>query len=175
TLHLKETKDLEQVLSFLLFGDGGAACLVTAEPGGIALDSFRALLVPDTRDLITWSIRESGFDMVLSGQVPSAIHEGLRAHAGEILAGSPASSIDLWAVHPGGRTVLDAVERAFELAPAALAASREVLRRYGNMSSATVMFVMDALLRSSVGCASGCAMSFGPGMIAETMLFHALG
>ena len=175
TLHLQETKDIEQILSFLLFGDGCAACLVTAEPEGAALDSFRALLVPDTRDLITWTIRESGFDMVLSGQVPAAIRDGLRARTDEILAGSPASSIDLWAVHPGGRSVLDAVERAFDLAPAALASSREVLRRYGNMSSATVMFVLDALLRSPIRGAAGCAMSFGPGMVAETMLFRAIG
>ena len=67
----------------------------------------------------------------------------------EILAGAAARAIDLWAVHPGGRTVLDAVERAFELAPEALADSREVLRRYGNMSSATVMFVIERLLRSA--------------------------
>jgi len=175
TLHLKETKDLEQILSFLLFGDGCAACLVTAEPEGVALDSFHALVVPHTRDLITWTIRDSGFDMVLSGQVPAAIHDGLRTHAEEVLDGAPASSIDLWAVHPGGRTVLDSVERAFNLAPAALSASRDVLRRYGNMSSATVMFVLDALLRASGAGASGCAMSFGPGMVAETMLFHVIG
>lgn len=173
TLHLKETTDMEQVLSFLLFGDGCAACLVTADPVGVALDRFRAVLVPDTRELITWNIRDFGFDMVLSGGVPAAIHDGLHAHAEDILGGAPVNSIDLWAVHPGGRTVLDAVERAFGLAPAALAASREVLRRYGNMSSATVMFVIKSLLRSSVRGASGCAMSFGPGLIAETMLFRA--
>ena len=61
TLHLKETTDIEQVLSFLLFGDGCAACLVSADPVGIALDSFRAVLVPGTRDLITWNIREFRF------------------------------------------------------------------------------------------------------------------
>jgi len=175
TLHLKETSDLEQILSFLLFGDGCAACLVTSEPHGAAMDSFRAVLVPDTRELITWHIRDFGFDMVLSGQVPATIREALRVSADEILADSPASKVDLWAVHPGGRTVLDAVERAFSLAPAALAASREVLRRYGNMSSATVMFVLQALLRSPTRGASGCAMSFGPGLIAETMLFRAAG
>ena len=58
TLHLREATDLEQMLAFLLFGDGCAACLVSAEPVGSALDSFRAVLVPDTRDLITWNIRE---------------------------------------------------------------------------------------------------------------------
>ena len=163
------------MLSFLLFGDGCAACIVSADPVGIALDSFRAVLVPDTRELITWTIRDFGFDMVLSGQVPGAIHDALHDHMDEILGGAQASAIDLWAVHPGGRTVLDAVERAFDLTPAALAASREVLRRYGNMSSATVMFVIEKLLRinriNRTDC-TGCAMSFGPGLTAETMLFR---
>jgi predicted naringenin-chalcone synthase len=76
-------------------------------------------------------------------------------------------------VHPGGRSVLDAVERALELKPPALGASREILRQFGNMSSATVMFVLETMLRSPREGALGCAMSFGPGLIAETMLFHA--
>jgi predicted naringenin-chalcone synthase len=172
TLHFKETADLDQTLSFLLWGDGCAACLVSADPVGTALDSFRAVLVPDTRDLITWHIRESGFDMVLSGLVPATIHNALAEHRADILDGAAPEAIDLWAVHPGGRTVLDAVERAFALAPPMLAASREVLRRYGNMSSATVMFVIEALLKSPARGRKGCAMAFGPGLVAETMLFR---
>jgi predicted naringenin-chalcone synthase len=172
TLHLKETADIEQVLAFLLFGDGCAACLVSADPTGTALDSFRAVVVPGTRDLMTWNIRDFGFDMILSGKVPAAIQEALHEHVGEILEGAPVGSIDLWAVHPGGRTVLDAVERALNLAPPALAASREVLHRYGNMSSATVMFVIEHLLRAGARGQKGCAMSFGPGLTAETMLFR---
>ncbi len=172
SLHLQETTNLEQVLSFLLFGDGCAACLVSADPVGSALDSFRAVLVPGTRDLITWNIGEFGFDMVLSGQVPGAIHDALQEHVGDILEGAPVAAIDLWAVHPGGRTVLDAVERAFALTPAMLSASRDVLRRYGNMSSATVMFVLEKLLRAGGRGRKGCAMAFGPGLIAETMLFR---
>jgi predicted naringenin-chalcone synthase len=131
--------------------------------------------VPGTRELITWSIRDFGFDMVLSGAVPGAIHDALHDHAGDILHGAPIGDIDLWAVHPGGRTVLDAVERAFALPASALAASREVLRRYGNMSSATVMFVIESLLRAGIRGQRGCAMSFGPGLIAETMLFRTVG
>jgi predicted naringenin-chalcone synthase len=84
------------------------------------------------------------------------------------------ASIDLWAVHPGGRTVLDAVEKAFDLPSEALAASRDVLNRFGNMSSVTLMFVLESMLRTAVPGAAGCAMSFGPGMVAETMLFHAV-
>lgn len=171
TLHLQETDEIEEVLSFLLFGDGCAAALVTAEPHGIALDRFRAVVVPGTGDLITWNIGDFGFDMVLSGQVPGTIHDALQKSVGEILDGADIRAIDLWAVHPGGRTVLDAVERAFALAPSSLATSRDVLRHYGNMSSGTVMFVLENMLRNAMVGAKGCAMAFGPGLTAETMLF----
>jgi predicted naringenin-chalcone synthase len=177
TLHLKEATELDQMLSFLLFGDGCAASLVTAEPTGIALDRFRAVLVPDTQDLITWHIRDFGFDMVLSGEVPAAIQRGIRAGGGDILDGAAVEAIELWAVHPGGRTVLDAVERGFRLPQGALAPSREVLRRVGNTSSAAVMFVLESMLRQAPqrgeAPARGCAMAFGPGLVAETMLFRA--
>lgn len=170
TLHFQETHDIAQLLCFLQFGDGCAASLVSAEPHGIALNSFKAMLLPDTRDLMSWTIGDNGFDMVLSGEVPAAIHHALQASSNELLAAEPAGPIELWAVHAGGRSILDAVERALKLAPKALAASREVLRRYGNMSSATVMFVLQELLRSPAR-GHGCAMSFGPGLVAETMLF----
>jgi alpha-pyrone synthase len=172
TLHLKETDDIEQILSFLIFADGCAASVISADPVGIALDRFHAILAPDTRELITWRIRESGFDMVLSGLVPGVIHTALAAEADAILAGAEAPMIDLWAVHPGGRSVLDAVEHALRLAPSALGVSRDVLRRFGNMSSATVMFVLKSLLQAPARRARGCGMAFGPGLVAETMLFH---
>jgi alpha-pyrone synthase len=175
TLHLNETNNIEQILTFLLFGDGCAASLVTAEPAGAALDTFRAIRSPGTRDLMTWKIGESGFDMALSGQVPSEIQSALHAHADEILDAWPRNSIDLWAIHPGGRTVLDAVERGLDLAPGSLADSREVLKSYGNMSSAAVMFVLQRMLRSAIAGQKGCAMSFGPGLVAETMTFHIVG
>ena len=139
TLHFQQTMNLAQMLCFLLFADGCSACLVTAEPKGIALESFRAVLISDSRELMAWNIRDLGFDMVLSGKVPRAIHDALRTAAGDILDCAPVSSIDLSAVHPGGHTILDAVERALDLPAVALRPSREVLRRYGNMSSATVI------------------------------------
>ena len=174
SLHLHETDDLEEILSFLLFADGCAAALVTADPVGVEMKSFRAALVPDTKELIRWNIRQQGFDMVLSGGVPGAIRNALINARDDILGG--ANNIDLWAVHPGGRTVLDAVEQAFGLPPEALMASRSVLHDYGNMSSGTVMFVLDRIMReASAGQnagKNGCAMSFGPGLVAETMMFR---
>lgn len=173
TLHLKQTTDLEKLLSFCLWGDGCAAALVSADPTGIALDSFHAIVAADSSELMTWSVRDDGFDMVLSGQVPAAIHDTLTARGGDILGPHDIADIALWAVHPGGKSVLDAVERALKLDSAALRPSREVLRAHGNMSSATVMFVLEAMLAQRRPHQLGCAMAFGPGLTAETMLFHA--
>lgn len=170
TLHFQETQDLEQVLSFLVFADGAAASLITAREQGFALDSFKAVMVPETRGLITWKIGGMGFDMLLSGQVPGELGRAL--HEGELMA--ERESIDVWAVHPGGRSILDAVEKGLELPADALTASREVLSCFGNMSSATVMFVLQRIMQQARPGQRGCAMSFGPGLTAETMRFHAV-
>jgi alpha-pyrone synthase len=172
SLHLQEASSLEQMLSFLLFGDGCAASIVSADPTGLAIDRFHAALLPDTRHLITWKISDVGFDMFLSSRVPGAIAEGLGRVAGEILDGAAPESMDRWAVHPGGRSVLDAVERGLDLRPEALVASRSVLEQFGNMSSPTVMFVLRSILGNARSRERGCAISFGPGLTAETMLFH---
>jgi predicted naringenin-chalcone synthase len=156
SLHMQETPDMEKVLSFLLFGDGCAAALVSTDPCGIAL----------------------GYDMYLSGKVPGRIAQALRqerteATPGGVLQGEPAESYGLWAVHAGGRTVLDAVEAGLELHPSALLPSRGVLHDYGNMSSATVMFVLQRLILAEPVQRNqrGLAMAFGPGMVAETFRF----
>jgi predicted naringenin-chalcone synthase len=175
TLHLRETKDLEKLLSFCLWGDGCTAALVTADPVGLRLDSFKALLAADTADLMSWSVRDDGFDMVLSGRVPHAIEDTLGAHRDVFLRGAAVADIDLWAVHPGGRSVLDAVERVLDLPAEALGRSRKVLRDKGNMSSATVMFVLEDMLATADPGMRGCGMAFGPGLTAETLLFEAVG
>lgn len=172
TLHMQETENLEQLLSFLLFADGCAAYLVSARPAGLAIDSFTALTIPETSGLITWRIRELGFDMQLSGRVPGEIRRELSL-AGSRITQSDPQSIDLWAVHPGGRTILDSVEQGLGLSPEALCDSRKVLASFGNMSSASVMFVLEQIMRHARAGQRGCAISFGPGVTAETMLFHA--
>lgn len=175
TLHLKQTQDLEQILTFSVFGDGCAAALVTSEPTGLALESFHAALAPGTADQISWTIRDLGFDMVLSGAVPGEIGKTLRGGLIDVLAGRTSAEVDLWAVHPGGRSVLDAVEDALELPPDALVASRNVLRANGNMSSATILFVLKEIMQDAKPDQTGCAMAFGPGLVAETMMFRAAG
>jgi predicted naringenin-chalcone synthase len=173
SLHFQEVHELEQVLSFLVFADGCAASLVTAQPRGLAIDSFLAVQIPETSHLITWRIGELGFDMILSGEVPGVIGRALKESGTQLTRGREQSSIDWWAVHPGGRSILDAVEKGLDLPSGALACSRDILARYGNMSSATVMFVLQQIIERAQAGQLGCAMSFGPGLTAETMLFHA--
>lgn len=182
TLHFQRTGDLERLLSMLLFGDGAAAALVTAEPDGLALKDFRATTIPGSADAITWSIGDQGFDMHLGGEVPARIGEALRLEAGRndaagLLRGQTASEFDLWAVHAGGRSILDAVQHSLDLAPSALSTSRAILRDFGNMSSATLMFVLASMLQGrETGRAhqSGLALAFGPGLAAESFRFTLL-
>jgi predicted naringenin-chalcone synthase len=175
TLHLQETTDLEKILSFLVFGDGAAAALISSQPSGFSLDSFHAVLAPEAVEQITWTVGDEGFEMFLSGRVPGSVAAALRTGQEAVMGGRRVEEVELWAVHPGGRSVLDAVEDALSLEPSALAASREVLRRYGNMSSATILFVLAALMERARQGERGCAMAFGPGLTAETMLFTAVG
>ena len=180
SLHLQETSDLNCLLSLMLFGDGASAALVTAQPTGIAMLDFLALIIPDSSDLITWHIGDQGFKMHLSGQVPQRINQTLReemkrAEANKILRGKQVKDFDLWAIHPGGRSVLDAVETGLGLTAADLSSSRRILHNYGNMSSATVMFVLQDMLHQQHHEARGLAMAFGPGMVAETFRFQMAG
>jgi len=171
TLHLQGTTAIEQLLSFLIFADGCAAALITSEPGGLRVDGFQARLVRPAAEQITWRIGDDGFDMTLSGLVPFTVAHALSDWKHEPAGGMNPEDIDLWAVHPGGRSILDAVAHGLDLPAEALAGSRAVLRDHGNMSSATVMFVLrDMMARNQPG-QRGCALAFGPGLSAESMRF----
>lgn len=173
SLHLQAGAELEPLLAELQFGDGAAAALVTAEANGFGIVTPFSVALPESGELIRWTIGDAGFEMVLSGEVPGRIgaalqDEGVRAR----LTGDwPLDTIDAWAVHAGGRSILDAVERGLDLDPHALSASRQILARYGNMSSATLMFVLRELL-DRPEAQRGIAIAFGPGLAAEGFRFE---
>jgi predicted naringenin-chalcone synthase len=180
TLHFQETGNLEQLLSMLLFGDGCSAALVTADETGIALNDFRSTTIEDSGEAITWRIGDQGFDMHLSGEVPGRIQRALKFESERndgdgLLRGTQVADYDLWAVHAGGRTILDAVENGFGLPGEALHWSRGVLREFGNMSSATLMFVMQRILGGAgttvAKDSKGFGVAFGPGLAAESFRF----
>jgi len=172
TLHLQETDNIEQLLSFLIFADGCSASLVSATPVGIEMQSFVSAVMPDSSDQITWHIGDLGFDMVLMGKVPLTITNELPHSMSKILCGQKSENMTHWAIHPGGRTILDAVQKTIGMPADMLRHSRDVLRRFGNMSSATVMFVLNEMLQPGTKAGLGCAMAFGPGLTAESMLFQ---
>lgn len=171
TLHLQETCDLEQALSFLIFADGCAAALVSRENRGMRLDRFASEVLRQGADLITWRIGGAGFEMRLSGEVPAALSRNLPPHVASLAGQRPTGEIAAWAVHPGGRSILDAVEQSLELGEDALAPSRSVLRDFGNMSSATILFVLARMLAARHE-GPGLAFGFGPGLSIESMAFH---
>jgi len=170
SLHLQSTGDLESILAGLLFGDGAAAALVSADRSGLAMTAPFAERLPDSDDLIGWTIGDTGFVMHLSGAVPGRIGQALATPRFRALIGDPAR-VDGWAVHAGGRSVLDAVAHALALDAAALDHSRAVLRDNGNMSSATLMFVLERMLRERRPIEHGIAIAFGPGLAAEGFRF----
>jgi predicted naringenin-chalcone synthase len=182
TLHFQDTRDLESLLSMMLFGDGASAALVTAEERGLALEDFLSIAIPESGGLITWDIGDTGFDIGLSGEVPRRIQaamaeEDIRNAPDGLLRGRRPEDYGLYAVHAGGRAILDAVETGLKLGADRLATSRSVLRDFGNMSSATIMFILERLMatpRAGDGPETGLAMAFGPGLACETFRFRRL-
>lgn len=169
TLHLQDTGEIASLLAMLQFGDGAAAAIVSAEATGYEITRTFAEAIADAEGLIQWHIGDRGFVMELSGEVPGRIAEALAdADVRDVVTGG--SAVDGWAVHAGGRSVLDAVERAFDLPPEALAASRGVLADDGNMSSSTLMFALSRLMGQEF--ANGVAIAFGPGLAAEGIGFR---
>lgn len=171
TLHLQDDLSIEPLLAMLQFGDGAAAALVSGEGTGLGLDAPFAATLADSAALIRWNIGDTGFAMHLSGEVPGRIAAALAVPEtrAALTGGVEPKSVDAWAVHAGGRSILDAVETALDLAPETLAASRGVLNDYGNMSSSTLMFVLARLMTDQPK--SGVALAFGPGLAAEGLRF----
>jgi predicted naringenin-chalcone synthase len=176
SLHYHYRPTADKLLANALFADGAAALVAR---GGLAAGSAWSLagcgaaLVPDSADLMSWSIGDHGFEMSLSPRVPEAIRQHLRPWLADWLAEHALSpdEIGSWAIHPGGPKILTACAEAAGLVPSAVTVSREVLHQFGNMSSATVLFVLDRLRRQ--GAARPCvALGFGPGLAMEAALFR---
>ncbi|KKW90762.1 MULTISPECIES: type III polyketide synthase [Sphingobium] len=174
SLHFQPERQIERLLMMLQFADGAAAALVTAEGSGIAIDRPFSFNLTDSAELIRWEIGDSGFVMHLSGEVPGRIQTalGVPAIRRAMWGSDDPAEIQDWAVHAGGRSILDAVEHGLGLGNDALASSRSVLARFGNMSSSTLMFILGDRLGHA---RQGVALAFGPGLAAEGFRFEGMG
>ena len=176
SLHFSYGAAMEQMIANALFADGSAAAVVAAHgassPGTHGILATGSCLFANSEDAMTWRIGDHGFEMTLSPRIPEIIGEGLRpwlqAWLGE--QGLGIGDVRSWAIHPGGPRILEAVGESLGLTDEHLAASRHVLGECGNMSSPTVLFILDHLWRTGGGGPS-VAIGLGPGLVAEAALF----
>ncbi|MFI5131826.1 MAG: type III polyketide synthase [Chitinophagales bacterium] len=176
TLHFQKKPTLDNLTSSLLFGDGSAAVLMTGddEAEGLKVDHFFSMTILKGKKDMAWELSSSGFQMTLSGYVPDLIEGDFKKLVCDALeaANLDKEEITAWCIHPGGKKVLEAVHNSLGFTNGQLQNSYDVLRDYGNMSSATVLFVlkriMDAVDRKRPGKIFGAA--FGPGLTMETFI-----
>lgn len=168
------------LISSGLFGDGAAAVIVAgadlAAQNGPAIIATRSTLYPDTEQLMGWDISEKGFRIVLSRDVPEVVLQNLGRDVDEFLSehGLSREDIGSWVIHTGGPKVLEATEKALGVPKGALDASWACLRRTGNLSSASVLFVLEEVmtkLQPEPGTWSILA-ALGPGFCSELVLLR---
>ncbi len=176
SLHYFYGWDPSKLVANALFSDGAAALVgrrrVATDDGAWSVRTTGSLLMPDSDDAMTWTIGNHGFEMTLEPSVPELIQDNLRGWVESWLAENDLTiqQIGSWAIHPGGPKIIGSVAVALGLTRDATAASRHVLSQYGNMSSATILFVIQQL--QECNAPRPCvALAFGPGLVVEAAIF----
>lgn len=165
--------EARELISASLFADGAAACLVgvpsPSHGDAFGLAGFHTIVHPDTESDMVWRVGNYGYTLRLSPRVPEHL-TNVAPQALHSLVGA-AHNLRFWAIHPGGRAIIDRLAEIFQLTPDDVAPSRAVLRDYGNMSSPTILFVLQAhrqrLRAQAQDITEGVAMAFGPGLVIE--------
>ena len=165
------------IVAAALFGDGAAAAVLRSGGEGPALVAAGEHTWPGSLDTMGWDVVDDGLQPIFSRDIPRLVAAELGTAARAFLArhGMTLADIDRFVCHPGGPKVIDACESALELAPGALADARRVLRDYGNMSAASILFVLDEMLRGSAaanGWRRALLTAFGPGFSAGFALLE---
>jgi predicted naringenin-chalcone synthase len=179
SLHSQPEPLRDQLVGASFFADGASACLVGTpyeiEGGYFNLSDFHTSMKPDTESEMVWQIGNYGFALRLSPRIPEHLADAAPATLATLF---PDGAPMFWAIHPGGKAIIDRLVKSFELDESQIAASRAVLRQYGNLSSATILFVLAEIQRafmeegsgdaaSSQKAQAGVAMAFGPGLVIE--------
>ncbi len=174
TIHFQKESDENNLIANAIFSDGAAAALINAEESEriqLKIDGFLSRLFPSGKAEMAWNIGNTGFEMKLTTYVPDLIESGID----KLLQDLGAEKADLFAVHPGGKRILDVVEKSLGLDKSQNEAAHQVLRKYGNMSSPTILFVLKEVLHQLKDSDRGktvAAMAFGPGLTIETAKFQ---
>lgn len=175
SLHFSYTGIPDRDLANALFADGSAACIVTSDDAShpMQLTAFSARLWPEAADDMSWKIGNHGFEMGLSPSVPDRLAASARDWLEPWLADHKLAITDVggWAIHPGGPRIVRAVRDSLALSDEQIAPSLDILRHHGNMSSPTILFILDALARAHTP-RPWVAVAFGPGLAGEAMLLR---
>lgn len=177
SLHIQFEPTRDNLLANTIFSDGCAAALFTNDTGRqgrLKLLDTATILFDNSSELMGWAIGNTGFEMKLSSEIPKIIVSAAAPALRKILKDRGIDKIKYWALHPGGRAILDALQQGLELSDEQMSYSRSVLRQYGNMSSASIMFVLKELLDEVQPKEDEylCAAAFGPGLTMEVAIFR---
>ncbi len=176
TIHFQKNHSDDYILSTILFGDGSAAILVESDPPalpyfqGIQVKSFNSLIIHKGYNEMAWQITENGFIMNLTSYVSQMLTEELHQFLEAISL--DINTVNSWAIHPGGKKILDDFAGVLKLDKKHLVESYDVLKNYGNMSSPTVLFVLKQVIENNKNAEKGNTIfsaAFGPGLSVETM------
>ena len=176
TLHFQHEPTMDNIASSLLFGDGSAAALVTSDVNaneGFYIDGFHSEIISKGKRDMAWELSSTGFQMTLSGYIPDLIEEDFLGVVNRAL-GSNASidNISHWCIHPGGKRILEAINKCLSFSGDELKYSYDILREYGNLSSATILFVLKQIAEQEKPINKLFAAAFGPGLTIETFTCH---
>ena len=172
TIHFQKTYNEDNLLANALFGDGAAAALISAQPSGLRIKSYQSNLVKEGEGDMAWHIGDYGFEMKLSKYIPGLLERGIEALREKLEAKFQLSTIKNFAIHPGGKLILKKVEESFGISACQNQHAHDILGKFGNMSSATILFVLDSILNSPNQQGDTLAMGFGPGLTLETLLLE---
>lgn len=179
SLHLNNNKSDDNLLANYLFSDGCAACVLGATSRGRGLETldFQSAYFPDSKGLMAWDIGNFGFEMKLHRKLPLLLRKSLREMMQSIFLqfGCTLPQIDEFAIHPGGKNILRAFEDALEISPNKIQNSKDTLAQYGNMSSVTILFVLERFLNcqnEALEPRTIYAAAFGPGVSLETAIIR---
>lgn len=179
TLHFQKENTIDNITSTILFGDGCAAVLMQSNPSekGISFDSFFSQVAFSGKHDMAWKLSTKGFLMTLTGYVPELVQEDFDALFTAALKNATISKDDIthWCIHPGGKKILEAIEKSISLPADSLQHAYKILSAYGNMSSPTILFVLQDILKSITQHnpdrpAKIFGAAFGPGLTMETFI-----
>lgn len=169
TLHFQKEYSEDNLLANSIFGDGAAAALLMNSESGLRINSYLSQVLKGGEKDMAWGIGDFGFEMKLSKYVPTLLDQGIRQLKEAFEKKFRLSQIRNFAIHPGGKQILQKVQEAFDLSPEVNFHALEVLRKFGNMSSATILFVLERMMKDPKIQGEILSMGFGPGLTLETL------